>query len=82
MGKQKGSPHHSQNGAPTSSQQQAEKPRKDAAADRRAVPTLKQRIWAKIEASLWVIGAIVAVVYGDGVSTLPQLLLHDGRIRR
>ena len=82
MGKHKGSPLQAQNGSSSNSLQTLDKSKKEDRKTTKAPPSLKQRIWAKIEASLWVISAIVAAIYGDGHSNLPGLLLHDRRIRR
>ncbi|KAK9914884.1 hypothetical protein WJX75_001876 [Coccomyxa subellipsoidea] len=82
MGKHKGSPLQAQNGSSSNSLQTLDKSKKEDRKTTKPPPSLKQRIWAKIEASLWVISAIVAAIYGDGHSNLPGLLLHDRRIRR
>jgi hypothetical protein len=81
MGKQKGSSQQTQNGAPSSTQQ-TDRLRTDERLGTRTLPTLKQRIWAKVEASLWVIAASFAVVYGDGYTNLIDVIAYDGRIRR
>ncbi|BDA43814.1 probable transmembrane protein 128 [Coccomyxa sp. Obi] len=82
MGKHKGASLQTQNGASSSSLQTLDKPKREDRKIPRSPPSLKQRIWATIEASLWVIGAISAAIYGDGQYCLPELLLYDKRIRR
>ena len=82
MGKHKGGSLQTQNGASSNSLNTLDKPKSEEKKTLRSPPSLKQRIWARIEASLWVIGAISATVYGDGQYCLPELLLYDKRIRR
>ena len=86
MAKHKGapsSPSHLAGSASTSSL--SDKAGKDQSKAGRASPTLKQRIqriWAKVEASLWVLGAVFALTYGDGKRNMPDILLHDTRLKR
>ena len=77
------SPSHLTGSASSSSL--SEKGGKEQSKAGRASPTLKQRIqriWAKLEASLWVLGALFALTYGDGQRNLPAILLHDTRLKR
>jgi hypothetical protein len=88
MGKHKGgggpsSPtQREQNGASFSAAFASEKAGRDQVKPGRATPSLKQRIWAKVEASLWVLGAVFALTYGDGHHSLPHVLLYNKRLKR
>ena len=75
------SPSH-QNGASASSSLASERTGKEQSRPAKATSTLKQRIWAKVEASVWVLGALFALIYGDGQHNLPHVLLHDARLKR
>lgn len=44
--------------------------------------TPRQKLWTKVEASLWVLAASFLLFYGDGDHNFIDVLLHDIRVWR
>ena len=81
MGNKKASTHQAQNGSSTS---QAS-PSKTSKAKQKGKGTgrsWKRRVWTKVEASLWVIGAAFFLWRGDGIYNLPDVIRLDDNVDR
>ena len=81
MGSKKGSTHQAQNGSSTN-QTSPSKTSKAKQKEKGTGRSWKRRVWTKVEASLWVIGAAFFLWRGDGIYNLPDVIRLDDNVDR
>ena len=81
MGNKKGSAHQAQNGSTSglTSPNKSSKSKQKAKGPERS---WKRRVWTKVEASLWIIGAAFFLYRGDGIYNLPDVIRLDDNVDR
>ena len=81
MGNKKGSAHQAQNGSTSglTSPNKSSKLKQKAKGPERS---WKRRVWTKVEASLWIIGAAFFLYRGDGIYNLPDVIRLDDNVDR
>lgn len=81
MGTKKGNSHQVQNGSNTG-QTSPGKINKAKQKGKGKEKSWKRRVWTKLEASLWVIGAAFFLYRGDGIYNLPDVIRLDDNVDR
>ena len=81
MGNKKGSAHQAQNGSASG----LPSPNKNSKLKQKAKGperSWKRRVWTKVEASLWIIGAAFFLYRGDGIYNLSDVIRLDDNVDR